>query len=195
MIAHKIQRYSKSSSFYAETKKSFFEENDLLLKKALEQNRLYASQPKRALCKLCKAKLPDATDFSSHGVSYVFCEKCTHLNGHFEETESFFEKLYASDDNSQFSFLYIDSNYQNRTDVIYTPKLDFLLNAIPSKIHSILDVGCGSGYFVYAAISNGVHASGIDVSKTMVNYGNFQISSRLNGISPLEHANSNSLSS
>jgi len=41
-------------------------------------------------------------------------------------------------------------------------------------------VGCGSGYFVYALLLRDIRAKGIDVSKTMVEFGNNQISQEIN---------------
>jgi SAM-dependent methyltransferase len=182
------RKYSKPSSFYLKTKKDFFSENDKLLARSLQQNQLYAAQPKRACCKLCRSLLPAATDFTSHGVSYSFCATCSHLNGTFDDTKSFIEKLYISDGGTEYSTSYIDKDFVKRTTDIYSPKIDFLTNSIRGQQHRILDVGCGSGYFVYAALTGGLQATGIDVNKTMVEFGNAQIS-RLTGESPLVYAN------
>ena len=88
-----IKKYSKSSAFYLSTKDNFFSSNNDLLRKAVEQNQLYSNQPKRVCCKLCQASLSEKVDFSSHGVEYVFCEKCNHLNGIYEDTQFFVEQL------------------------------------------------------------------------------------------------------
>ena len=72
-------KYSKSSSFYLSTKKNFFTANQEHLEKSIKQNTLYASQPKRDLCKVCESPLPNSLDFHSHGVDYVFCSKCSQL--------------------------------------------------------------------------------------------------------------------
>lgn len=179
-------KYSKPSAFYLNTKKDFFNNNNKLLKKSLNQNQLYTSQPNRLFCKICQALLPLTTDFHSHNVDYVFCEKCSHLNGKYDDTKSFIEKLYISDDGNDYSKNYIDKNYSQRMNDIYTPKVDFLVNNLPIKKFKILDVGCGVGYFVYALLFKKLSASGFDVSKTMVDFGNTQIQYHLKK-SPLIH--------
>ena len=181
-------KYSKSSAFYLNTKKDFFTENNKLLEKSLKQNQLYTAQPKRNLCKLCSSELPNAIDFHSHGVDYVFCATCSHLNGKFEDTKSFIEKLYISDDGSDYSTNYIDKDFVRRTTDIYIPKVDFLVSSIHPKQYQILDVGCGSGYFVYAALLRNLRATGLDVSKSMVDLGNRQISHHTQ-TSPLKFVN------
>lgn len=181
-------KYSKSSSFYLSTKKDFFTANQELLEKSIKQNTLYASQPKRDLCKVCESPLPNSLDFHSHGVDYVFCSKCSHLNGKFEDTQEFIEKLYISDAGSDYSNNYIDKDFHKRTTDIYIPKVDFLIASLPPKKYEILDVGCGSGYFVLAALLRNLIATGLDVSKTMVDFGNHQISHHSN-IEPLSFEN------
>lgn len=179
-----IKKYSKPSAFYLSSKSDFFLNNDNLLKKALELNQLYSSQPKRDFCKLCKAKLPKSIDFFSHGVGYCFCDKCNHLNGVYDDTKSFVESLYISDEGKKYASNYKDENFEKRTVDIYLPKVDFLLDVLPTTINKLLDVGCGSGYFVYAAFLRNLNSIGLDVSKTMVDYGNSQIE-HLIGKSPL----------
>ena len=184
-----ILKYSKSSDFYLQTKKDFFSENDSLLLESVKQNQLYASQPKRESCKICENTLPDTTDFNSHGVDYVFCGECNHLNGKFIDTEDFYLKLYTSAGGVEYnSGGYIDSNFHQRTLDIYIPKVDFLISALPSKNYQILDVGCGGGYFVYAALLRNLTAHGIDVSKTSIEFGNKQLSHLIN-LAPLELKN------
>lgn len=179
------KKYSKSSSFYLSTKSDFFSANGELLNKALEHNQFYSSQPKRECCKLCQAILPESIDFISHGVEYVFCNNCNHLNGIYEDSKAYVENLYMSDAGIEYSSNYIDENFKKRADDIYLPKVDFLINTLP-KLNNILDVGCGSGYFVYAAIDRKLKALGLDVSKTMVEFGNSQIE-RLVRATPLRY--------
>jgi len=171
-----IYKYSKSSAFYLNTKREFFSENTTLLEKASQQNMLYGSQPARTRCKLCQKELPRAADFTSHGIGYTFCSECSHLNGNFEDTKAFIEKLYIADAGRDYSNSYIDTNFVKRTTDIYVPKVDFLIDSIPLQRHRILDVGCGSGYFVYAALLRDLAAAGVDVSRSMVDFGNHQIS-------------------
>jgi cyclopropane fatty-acyl-phospholipid synthase-like methyltransferase len=178
--------YSKSSSFYKDTHKNFFKDNNLLFQKALAQNELYIRQPRRKVCKLCRTPLPTNRDFHSHKVDYVFCGQCSHLNGSFDDTEAFFNKIYLEGDGSIYSEHYIDANFSARVENIYRPKAEFLASSLPSGEHKVLDLGCGSGYFVCALLLKGIEAVGLDVNKTMIEYGNSQISQYLDK-EPLEH--------
>lgn len=173
-------QYSKSSEFYKDTKKLFFSENEYLFKKQLKFNEIYSSQKLRDNCKICDSRLPNKIDLESHGISYVFCQECNHLNGKFEDTEEFHEKMYTLDKGDEYAELYIDENYMQRTKDIYIPKVDFLINNIPSRDLRILDIGCGSGYFVFASLLRKLSAVGVDVSSAMINFGNHQISQALN---------------
>ncbi len=181
-----VTKYSKSSAFYLNTKREFFAENKKLLDKAEEQNRFYASQPQRTACKVCHGALPQEADFTSHGVDYKFCPSCSHLNGCFDDTQAFVEKLYIAEDGGDYAATYIDKDYEKRVADIYAPKADFLISSLPAGKYTVLDVGCGSGYLVYALHLRGMAATGIDVSKTMVDFGNGQIR-RLTNAAPLAH--------
>ncbi len=170
-----VREYSKSSGFYRDAKKAFFQQNDALLEKSLSQNKLYVSQPHRVRCKICEADLGSDPDFSSHGISYVFCGDCGHLNGMHDDTKEFANQLYVAGAGEEYAKNYIDDDYENRTRNIYLPKLDFLIKNLPSNEFSVLDVGCGAGYFVMACRLRNIEARGLDVGESMVNFGNRQI--------------------
>ena len=178
------KKYSKSSAHYLTTKADFFSANADFLNKALKHNKFYSTQPKREFCKLCGANLPASVDFVSHGVGYIFCDDCSHLNGVYEDTKAFVEDLYMSDAGVEYASNYIDEQFEKRTVDIYLPKVDFLINTLPLKTNEIFDVGCGSGYFVYAALLRNLKVMGLDVSKTMVEFGNSQIENLI-GTTPL----------
>ncbi len=174
-----IRKYSKSSNFYASSKKEFFGSNDDLLAKAKRQNELYAKGPARLNCKICGDVLLEETDIKSHGVEYVFCRSCNHLNGRYDDTQDFVNSLYVADGGTDYANNYIDSEYASRAEKIYIPKAEFLKDSLPRAPTGILDVGCGGGYFVYAAQKLGFASLGIDVSETMTAYGNSQIKNHL----------------
>jgi len=178
------KKYSKSSAHYLTNKADFFSANADFLNKAIKQNKFYSTQPKRELCKLCRANLPASVDFVSHKVGYIFCDNCSHLNGIYEDTRAFVEDLYMTDAGVEYASNYIDEKFEKRAVDIYLPKVDFLINTLPPKTNEIFDVGCGSGYFVYAALLRNLKAIGLDVSKTMVEFGNSQIE-HLIGTTPL----------
>jgi len=169
-------KYSKSSGFYRKTKSSFFENNSEHLKEALRLNNFYKTQPIRNVCKICSNKLSLAKDFQSHGIEYVFCEACGHLNGRYEDTVEFVNFMYINEDGKDYSAGYIDEGYQQRVKDIYTPKAEFLVANLPVDDFEVLDVGCGAGHFLLACNLLNIKCSGIDVSKTMIDYGNEQIS-------------------
>jgi SAM-dependent methyltransferase len=104
-----------------------------------------------------------------------------------EDTKAFAETLYLRSDGKDYAKNYLDPNYQERTDLIYRPKLDFLLeNLSPADEVELLDVGCGSGYFVYAALMANINAFGIDINQTMIDSGNQQIL-HLKNLEPLTY--------
>ncbi|MBF0260953.1 MAG: class I SAM-dependent methyltransferase [Magnetococcales bacterium] len=182
-------RYSKSSDFYLDVKRSFFDNNASLLHKAHAQNAIYAAQPRRTHCKICETVLPQQVDFHSHGVDYLFCTACGHLNGAHEETEAFVEQIYIADSGSSYAQTYIDDQYQRRVRDIYLPKVDFMLEFLPPEVRNevLLDIGCGGGHFVYAALERGLNARGIDVNKSMIEFGNHQIANLRAGSTPLTY--------
>ena len=57
-----------------------------------------------------------------------------------------------------------------------------MIDSLPLKDYEILDVGCGAGYFVFASLLRNLLASGLDVSKKMIEFVNVQISNDLNKI-------------
>ena len=89
-------KYSKFSSFYLKTKQNYFDDNTSLLSNATSSNKLYSSQPIRTTCKLCRENLANEINFYSHGIGYIFCANCSHLNEQFEETQYFVEQLYIT---------------------------------------------------------------------------------------------------
>ena len=169
------RKYSKSSSFYLKTKKIFFKSNDQMFNKVIGQNEIYKNQIKRTRCKICLSKLSDSVDFKNHNIEYTFCRKCSHLNGIYEDTEAFIEKMYIDDEGGDYSENYIDNNFKKRATDIYLPKLDFLLKNISLSNPKILDLGCGGGHFVFAGLVNNCDIKGIDVGKKLVEFGNNQI--------------------
>lgn len=180
-MASKVLEYSKSSKFYRTQQKDFFESNEGLLKKAIEENQLYKNQQNRVCCKICMQELSIQTDFHQHNIDYIFCNQCSHLNGKYEDTKSFAESLYEAENGSNYLINFVKDNFLQRTKDIYAPKVDFLLRNHPppslplSQKNYVLDVGCGPGYFVYELLRRDISASGIDIGKMAVEYGNNHI--------------------
>lgn len=185
------RQYSKSSSHYAESNRDYFDSNASLLEEALSQNAIYAAQPRRSQCKVCQADLPDELDLSQHGVGYVFCTSCSHLNGVHDDTEEFVNKLYIGEAGDDYGAHLMDPAFADRADLVYGPKAEFLLSSIDRDDLKVLDVGCGSGHFVYSLLKRGIRSTGIDVGKSVVEFGNNQISHQL-GQEPLRFVDEHS---
>ena len=140
-----------------------------------------------ALIANCVIYIADSrVSFTSHGVRYSICKHCGHLNGEALETYEFVSHLYADSSGSNYSLQYSKEQWINRIEWVYRPKLDFLLEvlddieSIPKSEISILDIGCGSGGFTYAASDFGIDVVGIDVNEELVEIGN-QFSTELSG--------------
>ena len=111
----------------------FLKKINLCIIKLLPKIKYIKSKKKKKKCKLCNEKLPHEIDMKNHNVEYIFCNKCSHLNGAFEDTEEFVKALYINDDGEQYSSNYIDENFEQKSKDIYLPKLDFLLENIKKK--------------------------------------------------------------
>ena len=181
------RKYSKSSIPYIKSKYHLLGGDAGSIKKIEATNQIYLGGPKRLNCKLCDMRIADSrVSFTSHGVRYSICKHCGHLNGEALETYEFVSHLYADSSGSNYSLQYSKEQWINRIEWVYRPKLDFLLEvlddieSIPKSEISILDIGCGSGGFTYAASDFGIDVVGIDVNEELVEIGN-QFSTELIG--------------
>ncbi|MCR4740732.1 MAG: methyltransferase domain-containing protein [Lachnospiraceae bacterium] len=168
------KKYGKSFGKLNSFKTNFFEDNDGMLKMADEMADIFASQPKRKVCKICGTPLLRPL-FVSHRLGYIQCPECGHLNGEYEDTDEFASKVYVEDDYSRNYSEDTREKYQNRMNLIYIPKAEYLKTCLEKegvKDINILDIGAGCGYFVTAARTLGMKAHGIEVSKNEVDHGN-----------------------
>ena len=173
------KKYGKSFGKLNSFKTGFFENNDGMLKMADDMAAILSSQPVRKRCKICSSPLNDDSllRIKSHGLSYIRCGKCGHLNSEYEDTDDFAGKVYVEDDYSRNYSEAQKDQYISRRDLIYIPKAEYLRDCLkeeglePEKV-GILDIGAGCGYFVSAAKELGMRAYGIEVSENEVNYGN-----------------------
>ncbi|MBQ7563230.1 MAG: methyltransferase domain-containing protein [Lachnospiraceae bacterium] len=187
------KRFGNLNSF----KTSFFENNDGMLRMADGMAEILSAQPLRKTCKICgnplsaesrpasAGRIPDETlRIKSHGLSYIRCEVCGHLNSEHEDTDDFANKVYVEDDYAKNYSEADKEQYQKRCELIYIPKAEFLRDSlnkegISAESADILDIGAGCGYFVTAARSLGMKAEGIEVSAGEVEYGNKISGSRI----------------
>ncbi|MCW5753059.1 MAG: class I SAM-dependent methyltransferase, partial [Alphaproteobacteria bacterium] len=170
-------RYGKSSDSILSLKSSFLENNDALREQLLAIGRLYAAQPRRKRCKICHSELAREPDFRKHGVGYVFCGRCGHLNGQHEDTEAFCAAVYTDDGGRSYAANYAAPDraaYRKRVTGIYRPKAEFLSEALTSlgerpEALTYMDLGAGAGYFVAALRELGLVSShGHEVSRAQV---------------------------
>jgi SAM-dependent methyltransferase len=163
--------FSKPLSALANVKKDFLDRNDELLSNAAKINTLYSNQPKRIACKTCESPLSQVVDFSNHGLQYQICTTCGHLNGLYEDTPLFASSLYKDNGGGNYAGAYLE-DYKERLATIYTPKVDFLVNAMRSvAVESnwcVEDFGCGAGHFVNALSRKQIKSRGFDISNQLI---------------------------
>tara|TARA_Y100001954_G_C15717651_1_gene556510 strand:+ start:104 stop:1123 length:1020 start_codon:yes stop_codon:yes gene_type:complete len=175
-----MKKFGKSNKQMLSLKKSFFDDDQKLLKEQLEIGKVYISQPLRVLCKNCNSPIK-GHDFVKQNVPYKICETCSHLNGVFQDTIDFCEFLYTDNAGKNYSKNYTPEDHTNfieRVNQVYDPKADFLLNSLKEQGENInklsyLDFGCGMGHFLQSLRNfNVTNIRGFEVSKTFVEKGN-----------------------
>ena len=176
-----IERYGKLSAPLLLLKKDFISNNDLILKKSVEINKIYSTQAKRKNCKNCNSVLSDTVGFVKQNIQYIVCDLCGHLNGENQDSDEFCNAIYADDGGKSYAKNYTPKgkgDYEKRVNDIYLPKAEFLLDSLRTFGESIdniriVDLGAGSGYFVNSLTQLGViDSNGFEVSETQVAMGN-----------------------
>ena len=167
-----LKKFSKTLKDIFSIKSDFLSENQRLLDQSLNINKKYNDQEIRKRCKICATKLETNADIRNHGVGYVICRNCNHLNGQKEDTYEFTMELYAEDSGANYSRNYL-TEYKARIDNIYTPKIQFLIDSlrvigISKESISLNDYGCGGGHLVNAGEAKGISCTGFDISKDLI---------------------------
>lgn len=166
---NKVIKFSKSYKNILSLKNDFYINNKINLNNSLKINKIYKKQPLRKYCKNCGSKkiTPFITNFS---IQYKICMLCGHLNGAYQDTQSFAQMLYNSNDGKNYSKNYLN-DYDQRVNNIYIPKVDFLKKVIKKKI-KVIDFGCGGGHFLKALEMKKILGVGYDTSKELCRIGN-----------------------
>ena len=99
---NKIIKFSKSYGNIIKIKKSFYDDNETNLKKAIKINNEYKKQPLRKCCKNCGSKKIKLF-MKNFNISYKLCSHCGHLNGAYEDSRVFAKKLYTNNDGKKYS--------------------------------------------------------------------------------------------
>jgi hypothetical protein len=181
MTRAKLMRHGKSSQGLLKHKTAMYEANARLAQRNDDIAAVYLRQPPRTQCKNCASSLGNTTTFTSHGIGYIECPTCSHLNGAHEETAAFCDFLYTRDDGKAYAQAYSAEDaaqYQSRVQDIYLPKAAFLAEALVGesvdfRTCAVADIGAGSGYFVAALQQQGFNpVTGFEVSADQVALGN-----------------------
>lgn len=118
-------------------------------------------------CPICNSK-EKVKVLEVYNAQYVNCKNCNHYyidnRPNKNELEEFYEK------NIHYQSTYADKdNLLTRVREVAEPKLNYIIKMYEMKYgkppKSILDVGAGSGHFVYAARLRGIKADGVELSK------------------------------
>jgi hypothetical protein len=171
-----FERFGKSNAEVLSVNQSFFTQNAAYMHTHALETDAYLRQPRRTMCKLCATPLPQEPDFIKSGIGYSSCTKCTHLNGHHEDTLAFHTTIRSF---ATYADYYSEADVEKcmqRISAIYAPKVAFLDSALSQhgarlQDFRVCDFGCGSGYFLAALGQAGVTAMGIEVDATQVAFG------------------------
>lgn len=171
-----MKKYSKNILDIEKVKKSFFTDNDKLLEDEKNKKHIYSKQPYRQTCKNCDYDI-NGVDFSNLNIGYSICDNCEHLNGIYEDTKEYTDKIYNDNDGKNYSFNYLN-NFELRVINIYKPKLDFIKECMAKENitnFDVTDIGCGGGHFVKSCELQDIYAVGYDVNKDLIELGNKQL--------------------
>lgn len=178
-----MERFGKPVEDILDHKKHFWDSNEYELNKRIKVANIYSSQPKREYCKICSHDIDDSIgEFSKHGVEYRICGNCQHLNGLYRETDEFVSQLYNDDEKQQdvdYGEEYLEEtndSYQARLRDIYSPKANFLFDALEAENENpenlgYADFGAGAGYMMAALDKKSAsNVTGYEVSLSQVNH-------------------------
>jgi 2-polyprenyl-3-methyl-5-hydroxy-6-metoxy-1,4-benzoquinol methylase len=160
--ATRVTRFSKTYNRFLQKLKSSFEtEKTELLQKQQRDAGFYSQEPERTVCKNCQNPLEGSPVLfsKSYGidtsVDYILCSHCEHLNGKYQDTERYSERLYSGTEANYGGSTYLRStisteDYMNRVNNIYLPKAEFFdsVTQLDKKSTKIFDMGCGAGYLM-----------------------------------------------
>ena len=173
-----LVRFGKSNQGYLEQKSFFFDlaSNDKIIADNERVTELYKQQPLRERCKACNSRIKKIS-FAKHGIDYLICPDCSHVNGAHQDTDAFCRAVYADDGGTAMAAIYKEEDkkaFQKRVADIYQPKAAFLFDALrhdgqaPEEL-AYADLGAGSGFFVNALVNQSAGTvSGYEVSSRQV---------------------------
>ncbi|MDP3994144.1 MAG: class I SAM-dependent methyltransferase [Candidatus Doudnabacteria bacterium] len=104
-----------------------------------------------------------------YGAVYTSCEKCFHCYALSKPTDAYLASFYKTNDSYQST--YADKNTQKqRLEWISKPKAEYVLNEYKKRYgrlpKKVLDIGAGSGHFVYQLRQMGIDCDGVEISES-----------------------------
>lgn len=173
-----MKKYGKPVSDLFQNIKIYIRNNAVNKKKINDIDTLYKQQKHRNACIICNSELPQEYTIKRFDINYFLCPTCGHLNGEYCYNEQFVNQIYLNN-KEQYAEKFLaedEQNYLERTNTIYKPKAQFLLNSLKDENisnPSIVDFGCGSGHFIRSLLDlNITNVTGLEVSEAQVNYAN-----------------------
>ncbi|MGK0466313.1 class I SAM-dependent methyltransferase [Clostridium sp.] len=121
------------------------------------------------VCPICGEESTDAKKvLEVYNAVYCQCRKCSHCYVMYRPEKQQLEKFYI--ENKGYQSTYMDKkSLSTRINQVVIPKAEYVIEQYEKlygkKPKSILDVGAGSGHFVYACRQKGIKAEGIEISK------------------------------
>jgi len=183
VTAKVLTEFSKPPADVAAHTARLIEGNSALLanqrKAALELEGLQ----RRSRCLLCDGECADVPRFQHRGVPYIECPACGHVQCGLQLPVEFLSR------HQRFTKIYppLEINaYNERTERIYRPKLDWLLRAGEQSGLGDLtgcawfELGCGAGNFIHALQARGVtNVGGLDAEAMLVDQANGMLKEQL----------------
>ena len=126
------------------------------------------------LCPICKCETNNIRKILNvYGASYVKCKGCSHYFVIERPTKKALEEFYSKD--NQYQNTYADKRTtETRLQQVAIPKAKWVIRHFERiygrKPKSILDIGAGSGHFVYACRNLGIKTTGVELSKPGINF-------------------------
>ena len=125
-------------------------------------------------CPVCGASGRAKEDaLSIYGATYAECASCSHYYVTKRPSKEALEQYYATDKHEQS--VYCDPRtLKARLEQIVEPKLEWTIREFERSFgrppKSVLDVGAGSGHFVYASRARGLKSEGIEFSEDGIRF-------------------------
>lgn len=119
-------------------------------------------------CPICEHSSIDSESILNiYGACYHKCSVCSHYFLLYRPTDDYLNNFYKT--NTEYQSTYADKRtLDTRIEQVVIPKVKYVLRQYKKKYgrspKSIVDVGAGSGHFVYACRKLGISCEGVEIS-------------------------------